>query len=245
MSLISRQLLAYRHRLLVLAILVLSTWLSLGLVIARWVYSGHRAYGFLIWNLFLAWIPFWIATAMYYGHLRQTRRNYLLLALGAMWLLFFPNSPYIWTDLVHLLAGRHSPAWWCDLVMTCSFVWNGMILGLVSMYLVHRVARDRIGFWGGWMIVVGALALGSYGISLGRFQRFNSWDLLTKPDDIVSLLATHLLHPFSHRLPFAMASLFFAFLLLAYLTLVALMAVGREEAMPLLENEDSRRAAPQ
>src|SRR5260370_10753871 len=56
MSILRRQLLAYRHRLLVLGILVLSTWLSLGLVVARWVISGHRAYGFLIWNLFLAWI---------------------------------------------------------------------------------------------------------------------------------------------------------------------------------------------
>src|ERR1700709_646893 len=103
MSVIRQRLLAYRHRLFVLGILILSTWLSLGLVVVRWAMSGHRAYGFFIWNLFLAWIPFWIAAVMYYGHLRNTRRNLLLVALGVMWLLFFPNSPYIWTDLVHLL----------------------------------------------------------------------------------------------------------------------------------------------
>jgi uncharacterized membrane protein len=96
-------LLSHRRRLMVLGMLVLSTLLSLALVIARWAISGHRAYGFLIWNLFLAWIPLWLASVAYYGHLRQTRRNGLLLAIGFLWLLFFPNSPYMWTDLVHFL----------------------------------------------------------------------------------------------------------------------------------------------
>lgn len=233
MPLIRRQLLAHRHLLLVLGLLILSTGLSLGLVIARWVISGHRAYGFLIWNLFLAWIPFWIAAVMYYGHLRKTRRNILLTALGAMWLLFFPNSPYIWTDLVHLLSGNSDGAWWCDLVMTCSFAWNGMLLGLVSLYMVHRIVRDRAGVWAGWSVAAIALALGSFGISMGRFLRFNSWDLFTKPNDVLWRVGSQLAHPFTPLLPFAMALLFFAFLSLAYLTLLALVALGREESCQL------------
>ncbi|HEX4795234.1 MAG TPA: DUF1361 domain-containing protein [Humisphaera sp.] len=219
----------------VLGILVLSTWLSLGLLVARWIMGGHRVYGFLIWNLFLAWIPFWIAAAMYYGHLRQTKRNVLMLSLGAMWLLFFPNAPYLWTDLKHLPMTGHDPVWWCDLVMALSFGWNGMLLGLVSMYMVHRIARDRLGVMAGWLIAIGALGLGSLGISLGRFNRSNSWDLFTKPDALLGRMVLQLSHPFEHPLLFGMASLFFVFLLLAYITLLALMAMGREEGSSLID----------
>src|SRR2546429_3449189 len=101
--------------------------------------------------------------------------------------------------------------------MTCSFAWNGMLLGLISLYMVHRIVRDRAGFWAGWGVAAAALALGSFGISMGRFQRFNSWDLFTNPDDLLRRVGSQLAHPFTPLLPLAMAMLFFAFLSLAYL----------------------------
>ena len=73
------------------------------------------------------------------------------------------------------------------------------------------------------------MALGSFGISLGRFDRFNSWDVFSKPLDLIVSIAEELLHPISHPLPFAIAGLFFAFLALAYLTLLALMGIERNE----------------
>jgi len=103
-----------------------------------------------------------------------------------------------------------------------------MLLGLLSLYLVHRVAADRLGFRGGWLIVVASLALGSFGISLGRFDRLNSWDGFTRPSELLWRVGGTMLHPFPHRLHLVMAGLFFAFLLLAYLTLLALTVVGPE-----------------
>jgi uncharacterized membrane protein len=228
MNRLQELLIAHRHRLLAVATLVLSTLFSLALVIVRWVMTGHHAYGFFIWNLFLAWIPFWIACVVYYGHLRGTRRNVLMAGLGVLWLLFFPNSPYIWTDLVHLLQTRPGVAWWCDLVMALSFGWNGMLLGLVSLYLIQSVVHDRLGTGWGWMTVIAALGLGSFGIALGRFDRFNSWDLFFKPDELLLHLVGQFSHPLARPLPFAITALFFAFLSLAYLTMIALMSFERD-----------------
>ena len=221
------QILSYRHRLTVLAVLVSSTLLSLALIGVRWVVAGHPKNAFLVWNLFLAWVPFWFAVAAYVAHLRRAR-PWLIISAGAMWLLFFPNAPYLWTDIVHLFPRSHYGAFWCDLVLILTFGWNGMLLGLLSLYLIHRIATDRLGFARGWAIAITCLALGSFGISLGRFDRLNSWDGFTRPTALLWRLGDTMLHPFPHRLHLVMAALFFAFLLLAYLTLLALTVLGPE-----------------
>jgi uncharacterized membrane protein len=222
------QVLTYRHRLMVLAVLVCSTLLSLALIGVRWAVAGHPKGAFLVWNLFLAWVPFWFALGLYALHLRGTRRPWVLLFLGAAWLLFFPNAPYLWTDIVHLFPRSHYASFWCDLVLILTFGWNGMLLGLLSLYLIHRVAADRLGLGLGWATAIASLALGSFGISLGRFDRLNSWDGFTHPAALFSRLGDAMLHPFPNRLHLTVAALFFAFLFLAYLTLLALTVVGAE-----------------
>ena len=231
MTIFREQILERERRLLVLSALVLSTMLSLGLLAARWALAGHLAFRFLIWNLFLAWIPFGLACMVYYAHLSRSRHRVWMVVLGILWLLFFPNAPYLWTDLVHLRRGQPGTAWWCDLVMALSFGWNGMLLGLLSLYLIQRVVLERVGRWWGWATVAVALGLGSFGISLGRFDRFNSWDVFSKPVELLINTADELLHPISHPLPFAIAGLFFAFLALAYLTLLALMGLERSDIL--------------
>jgi uncharacterized membrane protein len=109
--------------------------------------------------------------------------------------------------------------------MAVSFGWNGMLLGLLSLYMIHRIVRDRVGPAWGWITAAVALALGSFGISLGRLDRFNSWDLFSKPGELLWHIAGQVVDPWGHPLTFAIAALFFAFLLLAYLTLLALMGL--------------------
>lgn len=115
----------YRFRLLALAMLVGSTVLSLGLWAARWVLSRDPVYHFLGFNLFLAWLPFVFAAAMYWLHVRRRRSDALLVGLGIAWLLFLPNAPYLWTDLVHVVIRRSVSVYWCDLVLGITFGWNG------------------------------------------------------------------------------------------------------------------------
>ena len=175
----------YRSRLLLVAVLVASTLLSLGALAARRFISGSHMYHFLPFNLFLAWLPFAFAVAMYWLHARGSNHNRLMLALGFLWLLFLPNAPYLWTDLVHIVLRRSASVYWCDLILGITYGWNGMLLGLLSLRIVHRIARDRLGAAQGWLIALVSLALGSFSISLGRLDRFNSWDVFFRPASLI------------------------------------------------------------
>ena len=213
----------YRHRLFTIGVLVVSTLVSLAQLIMRWIVTGEPMYHYLVWDLFLAWIPFWIAVAIYGMHIRGCG-NRTLLAMGLVWLLFFPNAPYLLTEFTHLGArhGKHAGRWWCDLVLIIGFAWNGLMLGLVSLLAIHSVLRDRIGARRALRITVGAIALGSFGVALGRFDRFNSWDVIGRPIALAAGIADELLRPFAHRTLFVATVLLFMFLSLAYAVIYAL-----------------------
>jgi uncharacterized membrane protein len=148
---------------------------------------------FLVWNLFLAWLPLVFALFVYDGYRRRRSLLWLSPAL-ALWLLFLPNAPYIVTDFVHLSAGSRAPLWF-DGVELSAFAWTGMLLGFVSLYLVHAVLRDRFGPSASWLAVLCVLALSSVGVYLGRVKRWNSWDLLTQPGQKLGELQAHLVDP--------------------------------------------------
>lgn len=220
---------AYRFRLLLIGVLAVSNLLSVALWLARMFLSHTPMYHFLGWNLFLAWLPFLAAGAMYWLDLRGSRSGGLLATLFVFWLLFFPNAPYLWTDLVHVVVRRSISVYWCDLVLGLTFGWNGMLLGLLSLLMVHRVVRDRAGAVQGWLVAGIALALGSFSISIGRLERFNSWDVIARPLSLLHQTARIFLHPLRFSVHFAMAALFFAFLCTGYLFLLSLIAAGLED----------------
>jgi uncharacterized membrane protein len=171
---------------------------SLGCLALELVRERHYAaldFQFLLWNLFLAWVPFILALVVYDRYRRGTPLVRLLPAL-ALWLLFLPNAPYIVTDFVHLSAARVPPLWF-DGVELSAFAWTGMLLGFVSLYLVHAVVRNRFGAVAGWAGVIGVLALVSAGVFLGRVKRWNSWDVLTQPRSLLAQLHAHVDDPAS------------------------------------------------
>ena len=181
------------ERLVVLAGLGVASALCVGLELVREHRYGAFDFRFLVWNLILAWIPLLLALFVY----DRYRRGAALIALTpalALWLLFLPNAPYIVTDFVHLSATTPAPLW-LDGVELSAFAWTGMLLGFVSLYLVHAVARYRFGAMPGWVGVVGVLALVSVGVYLGRVKRWNSWDLITQPGARLAQLHAHLGDP--------------------------------------------------
>src|SRR4029077_5219619 len=90
------------------------------------------------------------------------------------WLLFFPNAPYIATDVVHLKHDPLSPYWY-DAVTIAAFAWMGVLLGFASLYLMQTVVRQWRGVVAGWIFAFVAIGLGSLGIYLGRFLPLHSW----------------------------------------------------------------------
>src|SRR3954452_2347324 len=144
-----------------------------GLLAVRLDRVGRPAFAFLGWNLVLAWIPFVLSLGMAAVHDRDGPRP-LLWVLGAGWLLFLPNAPYILTDFIHLGRVGGAPLWF-DAALIGTFAAAGLGLGLASLLVVHYVVEARAGRVVGWAVAVSSLELSAIGIYLGRFPRFNSW----------------------------------------------------------------------
>ena len=159
--------------------LFLSISFALLLVLLRMKITQTGHYFFLVWNLFLAGIPFLITKA--YELSRQWHNSAFIRFLTFLtWLLFLPNSPYIITDLVHL-HNRHEGLIWFDLFLVFVFAINGLILGLLSLLDMAALITERYGKSAAAYSIFKVCLLSGFGIYLGRFLRFNSWDVVTKP----------------------------------------------------------------
>ena len=202
-----------RTRLALAFVLAASLALSVLLIAGRVALTGRLSFLFLIWNLFLAVIPFGISTML--GAARGPLRARVLLPAGAAWLLFFPNAPYILTDLFHLDSRPGVPLWY-DLALILSCAWNGLMLAYASLADMQQLVQQRLGAGIGWAFATVALLLSSFGIYLGRYLRFNSWDVLTNPLTLFYDIVDRLLHPFSFPGTWGVTLVFGLFLLLGY-----------------------------
>ncbi len=161
--------------------LALLTMIGLSLVTARGLLTGNWWFFIMLtWNLFLAWFPLGVVLVL--RDLRQSGfKNQWLLAGGlATWLTFLPNAPYIITDLFHI---QHvsQPLLWFDTMSLFVFALTGLLLGLYSILIVHRMIRPLAGNVLTWVLIFSSQLLSGFGIYLGRVGRWNSWDVLTSP----------------------------------------------------------------
>lgn len=173
------------------------------------VYSG-----WILWNLFLAFIPlvfsFWL-------YRRKVQTRSLLWWIGfAVFIAFLPNAPYVLTDIIHLIRGTTEVSTW---VITLFFIpihvfaillgFEAYVVSLINqgLYLKRQGA--------GKFILLSELlthALCAIGIFLGRFRRYNSWDLVTDPDRILS----NTLDDLTSKLPLVVMLITFIILVVLY-----------------------------
>ena len=182
--------------------------------------TGKQTFLFLIWNLFLAWIPYWIALLSNFMA-RKNGHSIFLISGFAFWLLFFPNAPYIITDLLHLRYRDPIPMWY-DLLLIFSFAWTGLLLAYLSLFEIKQMLELRLSNLKTQIVIFLSLALSSFGIFVGRFQWWNSWDIFSRPLPLIQDMLDVLLHPMAHIRTFGLAVVLFGFLSLAYLTLINL-----------------------
>jgi uncharacterized membrane protein len=179
-----QQIYPYRFRLTLFTLLCGATLFSVVLFRLRTILSGSDEYAFLLWNIFLAWIPLGFA---YAAESFSWNRKTLILVMpfvAFLWLLFFPNAPYILTDLFHLSWRKdiNVPIWF-DTLLLLWFAWTGLSLGLISMFMMQNIIHRAFGRITGWLFVLSVGFLASLGIYIGRFLRWNSWDVLFNPRD--------------------------------------------------------------
>jgi uncharacterized membrane protein len=206
-----------KYRLMMFFLLGGATIFSVAIWRVRSDYSGSGRYAFLIWNLFLAWIPFMISYFTYTLTLRR-RWIYVVIPLAAFfWLIFFPNAPYILTDFQHLAHTSKDLPVWYDVMMLIWFAFTGLLLGMVSLFLMQEIIRREFGRWMGWTFVVLVAVLSAAGVYMGRFLRWNSWDILYNPTGIALFSLERAQNPSLQSIGFI--GLFGAFFLFLYITL--------------------------
>jgi uncharacterized membrane protein len=203
-------------------------------VAARIAVSDSGRYTSLVWNLFLAWIPFVLAYLAYALSWKKRLLYFVLPIAVFLWLIFFPNAPYILTDLQHLAKQSNTAPLWYDVIVMVWFSWTGLLLGLVSLYLMHDIIQRTFSKWLGWIFVFGVSVLSSFGVYLGRFVRFNSWDLLNNPKDVAVTILGLAIDPSLRLLAFTV--LFAVFYMFVYLTLYSFGHLLQEQAIPAAAN---------
>ena len=214
-----------RRRLAILASLGGLSALVVAMIAVRVAYTGNDYYTNLVWNLFLAWIPLGLAVYVYDGWRRSSHLR--LWVGGALWLLFFPNALYIVTDFTWLRWSAGAPIWY-DIVLVSAAAWCGLLLGFASLYLMQERVRDVLGAARAWAFAIAALGLGAFGVYLGRFERWNSWDVFTRPGHMAESLLPTLVQPQEHPRALAVLVLFTAFLAMSYLVFYAFAAPEAE-----------------
>ncbi|MGD8627350.1 MAG: DUF1361 domain-containing protein [Anaerolineae bacterium] len=200
--------------------LILASGLGLVLVAARVYRSQQITHSGLVWNLILAWVPYLASLWAWHLHQRYPRRWWLLLPPAGLWLAFFPNAPYIVTDFWHLHDAPAVPLWY-DVGLLALFSLAGLFLGLLSLQVMHRLVRDYVGGLLAWLFALTVLGLGALGVYLGRFLRWNSWDLLLNPRGVLADVAHRLANPGDNLQIYGFVLLFGAILLVSYLTLAS------------------------
>lgn len=186
-----------KHQLLLLSAM---SAFSLALCVLRIVVTGEINYFFLNWNLFLAFVPLGV-TIVYELLLNDGNRHmhkwWVKLGVLGSWLVFFPNAPYILTDIFHMRFEDSAPQWF-DLILILSYAWTGLLAGFISLSDIQRYILPFKHNWQTYTAVAVLIFLTAFGIYLGRYLRFNSWDILHRPGHLFSEIADRFIHPFRH-----------------------------------------------
>lgn len=169
--------------------LIFLVLVALAAVVLRILYTGEILYMFLVWNLLLAFIPFWISSWVVKKEWKK--KKLWLAALGLLWLFFLPNAPYILTDFYHLRTKSDMTTIWFDMWMLFSYSLTGLIVFYASLLQALALWKKYVKN-GGEVFVAVVLALCSLAIYLGRYIRFNSWDLFIQPGEVLSSFVTAL-----------------------------------------------------
>jgi uncharacterized membrane protein len=187
------------------------------LIAARAYFTNSLLYVFLIWNIFLAFVPYWISKLF----LKNGYNNWLNASLFFVWLLFFPNAFYIITDLIHLQRKTNIPIWY-DAIIIFSSATLGLLLAFISLFKVEEFLQLKLGNRKTQIAIPFLLFLAAFGVYLGRFLRWNSWDIIQNPLGLASSIAQRFIFPFEHLRTWGLTIILFSLFYILYLLFASL-----------------------
>ena len=199
-------------------LLISSMLFSVAMVLASLSHTSYPGSLFLVWNLFLAYIPYAI-TNWLQNKPSWIESRWKFVLVFAAWLFFIPNSFYILTDLFHLGEVHNLPLWY-HLIMLISFAWNGLLLGIVSVRQMEKIMEGILGStFNKWFFIYPVMWLNAFGVYIGRYLRFNSWDVITDPFNLLNDMLTIIIHPVGYKSAWGMVLSFSVFMTIVYIVL--------------------------
>ena len=208
------KLLKEHNRLRETEFLVLASFMCFALSVFRFVVTDTKVFLFLNWNLFLAFVPWFLSSILVIRPKLQNSR-FAIAFLLVFWLLFFPNAPYILTDLFHLQPNSTMPLWF-DLLLILSFAWTGLLFGFLSLWDIEKVLQKMVPLRVIPVLSGCLLFIGSFGIYIGRYLHWNSWDIIREPFKLFYDIGDRLINPFENPRMWGMTIFMGVFLNMMY-----------------------------
>jgi uncharacterized membrane protein len=202
------------------------------LLYAFGAWGGHtRDFAYMIWNLLLAWIALGVSLFLERTLHRNSWSSWLALAATLVWVLFLPNTFYMVTDFIHvrelpeteLLSG---------IFMLSSFIFNGVVLGIISIYIIHRQLQARLSARTSWFLVLFVMLLSSFAMYIGRVLRWNSWDIVVNPFSLLFDVTDRIINAADHPRMLATMLGFFSMITSLYVVAWCLARVTRNHQKP-------------
>lgn len=197
------------------AIFIISV-LAVILSIARILIFNSTAHIYILWNMFLAFLPLVFSYLLISSTYKKKLTKFWFVIIGLVWLFLLPNAPYIVTDLIHIGEGRTVPALFDSFALFSSAL-AGLLMGLYSISQVEKAVALRYSNRISSIVVAVVLVLTSFGIYIGRFLRWNSWDVIANPFSLFEDVKEVVVYPDKYNNVFIYVSLFFVFMCMSYL----------------------------
>src|SRR5512146_1339372 len=192
-----------------------STLVSIGLFAYGAWRNSSLEFGYLVWNLFLAWLPLLFAVRLVSVLRYKLWSSWEALTTSTLWLIFLPNSFYMISDFIHLQDVQRVDVVY-DTLMLTSFIYTGVMLGFSSLYLIHIQLRRRLSARAATLWVAVTLLICSGAVYVGRDLRWNSWDVLTNPGGLLFDMSDRIQHPAAYPQMLITITTFFVLLASMY-----------------------------
>ena len=187
------------------------------LLLARTVYTRELTFLFLVWNLFLAFVPYFLSYTLTLKP-AWIQNKWKFAAVFTIWILFVPNTFYMLTDLFHLFDSFRVPLWY-DLLLIFCFAWNALLMGILSVKHMEEITKAIWLYRFDWLFIYPVMLLNAFGVYVGRYLRYNSWDIISSPFQLL-LDTVHIIrHPLYYHNAWGMVLTFSLFLTIIYMTL--------------------------
>lgn len=197
----------------VLAVLRLFSFLASMMLVLRLALTGSTTLGFLLWNLMLAWIP--VASSLWFVPTGRSRQLLASTILLVVWFIFLPNTFYILSDFIHLRSTGDINIIF-DVVLLFLFSNVGFGLGLLSLGIIHSWLKRTFSAVGSAVLIYSIILMCSFAIYLGRFLRWNSWDIVVNPLGLLVDISDRVVAPLDHPKTLSTTFVFFVFISLTY-----------------------------